>query len=868
MKKIYLFISLMLFAVFQAQIVNIPDATFKAKLLSANTTTNNQIAMNSAGQYIKIDANSNGEIEVSEAANVKYLTISGASSSINDLTGIQSFSNLNSLSLFGIGANTVNVSGMNFLNYLTIQALNNLTTLDITNCSILENLNISSGSALTSLNLASASLKNITFFGGNLNQLDVTNCPALVGLSIQATKITNLNLSNMVNLKNVDLLSNNQLQNINFQGSNKLYSISVSSCGIPNINVANLPELWKLECTNNPSLNTVSATNCAALQKLILNYNANLTSLTANNLPSLIILDIFNNNFSAINISSLSSLQLLRCDENKLNMLDLTQNTALTQLQCTKNLLQSLDISHNPLVWNLECGYNSTLQNINLKSGAANPPSSITINDLPQLKFICCDDDDVTYISSIATLYGYNNLVVNSYCSFTPGGASYTIQGSTKFDSNNNGCDTNDLNKAFQQFNITNGSVTGTIVANSSGNHSIAVGSGTHTVTPVLENPSYFTVSPTSLTATFPTQTSPLSQNFCLTANGNHNDLEVLVIPVTAAAPGFNTKYKIIYKNKGTAAQSGTLAFNYNDILTDYLTATVNPSSQSTGLLNWDFTNLLPFETREITVTLKLNTPTQTPSLNGGDILHYTAQVNGVTDETSSDNTFTLNQTVVNSFDPNDKTCLEGTSIAQTQVGNYIHYLIRFENTGTANAQNIVVKDELDGSKFDLSSLVALNGSHNFVTKITGNIVEFIFENIQLPFNNATNDGYVSFKIKTKATLSSGDSFSNTAKIYFDYNAPIVTNTYTTNVQNLLSTSEISKENKDVTIYPNPVKDILYIQSKTEIVKAEVYDASGRIITSTTIKGNSINVSELAKGNYTIKLSAKDKTFAHKFIKN
>jgi hypothetical protein len=351
-------------------------------------------------------------------------------------------------------------------------------------------------------------------------------------------------------------------------------------------------------------------------------------------------------------------------------------------------------------------------------------------------------------------------------------------------------------------------------------------------------------------------------------ANGTHNDLEVLIIPVTAAIPGFDTKYKIVYKNKGTVAQSGNIVFNFNDNLMNFLNATISPSTQSTGMLIWNFTNLLPLETREVTVTLKLNTPTQTPSLNSGDILHYTAQINGATDETPADNNFTLNQTVINSFDPNDKTCLEGTTITQTQVGDYVHYLIRFENTGTANAQNIVVKDVIDTSKFDLSSLVALNGSHNFVARITNpNTVEFIFENIQLPFDDANNDGYVSFKIKTKSTLNIGNSFSNTANIYFDYNAPIITNTYTTSIQNVLATAETNKESNVISVYPNPVRDILHIQSKNEIVKAEIYDAAGRIISSTSVKGNSIPVSGLSKGNYILKVFIKDKVIVQKFIK-
>jgi hypothetical protein len=83
----------------------------------------------------------------------------------------------------------------------------------------------------------------------------------------------------------------------------------------------------------------------------------------------------------------------------------------------------------------------------------------------------------------------------------------------------------------------------------------------------------------------------------------------------------------------------------------DFSSSSVTVNSQSTGLLNWNFSNLNPFETREITVTFALNTPTQTPPLNGGAVLNYTTQINGATDETPLDNTFTLNQTVVNSFD-------------------------------------------------------------------------------------------------------------------------------------------------------------------------------------------------------------------------
>src|SRR5690606_33749868 len=118
-------------------------------------------------------------------------------------------------------------------------------------------------------------------------------------------------------------------------------------------------------------------------------------------------------------------------------------------------------------------------------------------------------------------------------------------------------------------------------------------------------------------------------------------------------------------------------------------------SSQSAGNLSWSYANLLPFETREIIFSLLLNTPTHPDfPLNGGDIVDYTATIGyGAVDETPVNNIFTLNQTLVNSYDPNDITCLEGNTVTPEYIGNFVHYIIRFENNGTANATNVVVRD-------------------------------------------------------------------------------------------------------------------------------------------------------------------------------
>jgi hypothetical protein len=197
--------------------------------------------------------------------------------------------------------------------------------------------------------------------------------------------------------------------------------------------------------------------------------------------------------------------------------------------------------------------------------------------------------------------------------------------------------------------------------------------------------------------------------------------------------------------------------------------------------------------------------------------------------------------------------------------------MIRFENTGTANAQNIVVKDMIDTAKFDIASLVPMKGSHSFVTNITsGNKVEFIFENINLPFDDANNDGYVAFKIKTVPTLVNGDTFSNSASIYFDYNFPIVTNTATTTIA-ALNNQDFEFSNY-FRLYPNPVHDVLKITTKETITisSVSIYNTLGQLVVVIPNAQNTktIDVSNLTTGNYFIKINSDKGTSNTKFIKN
>ena len=194
--------------------------------------------------------------------------------------------------------------------------------------------------------------------------------------------------------------------------------------------------------------------------------------------------------------------------------------------------------------------------------------------------------------------------------------------------------------------------------------------------------------------------------------------------------------------------------------------------------------------------------------------------------------------------------------------------LLRFENTGTANAQNIVVRDMIDTAKYDVSSLVPLSGSASYVTRIINtNQVEFIFQNINLPFNDANNDGYVAFKIKTKPTLVVGNSFSNTANIYFDYNFPITTNTATTTIATL-GTQDF-EFGTVFSLSPVPAKNVLTITAKQAVVMSSVsiYNMLGQLVQVSTNPNENIDVSGLKTGSYFIKIISDKGTASGKFLK-
>jgi uncharacterized repeat protein (TIGR01451 family) len=310
------------------------------------------------------------------------------------------------------------------------------------------------------------------------------------------------------------------------------------------------------------------------------------------------------------------------------------------------------------------------------------------------------------------------------------------------------------------------------------GNFIIETDTGTYNVSLQSTRP-YYSITPASHTSTFPTYFNTDSFTFALIPIAGKKDLAINVFPLTPARPESDVSYLVNYKNAGTVSiPTGQVIFVKDNHLT-LLSANPATSSISGDTLKWNYSSLDPLNERSINVKLRIVAP---PIVNINDTLSSLAIITPFAgDITPLDDTAVLKQRVQGSFDPNDKAENRGGSITRQQVvaGEYINYFIRFQNTGSDTAFNIVVKDTLD-NKLDWNSFQMITSSHPYTLQIDDqNKLIWNFYNIKLPDSNVNepaSHGYIAYRIKADNSLNIGASFLNRASIYFDFNLPVHTN--------------------------------------------------------------------------------------------
>jgi hypothetical protein len=345
-------------------------------------------------------------------------------------------------------------------------------------------------------------------------------------------------------------------------------------------------------------------------------------------------------------------------------------------------------------------------------------------------------------------------------------------------------------------------------------------------------------------------------------AVSNLNDYNLHIqVSWTRANPGFDKRYVIYYRNSSPISfnDTATITFKYDsglvyqysspthvahDIISHTLTWKVNPPIAPYGGGN---------------ILCYLHVPVDTP-LNY--MVHSRFNIEPIIGDCyQHDNSIVVTQIVTGSYDPNEKQVMpEGDIYEEDSV---LTYTIHFQNTGNDTTHFVILVDTLS-QHLDAASVENIASSHEYSEfDISGEgILTWIFNPLYLPDSNANepeSKGFVMFRVKKKPNLPLNTIISNTASIYFDYNAPIVTNTVENTLTELVGIRHLKLEHL-VSVYPNPANNELRVLSfKSGIENVAMLDIAGKTVPlaggMTGVRrgqGDEVmfNISELSSGLY------------------
>lgn len=334
------------------------------------------------------------------------------------------------------------------------------------------------------------------------------------------------------------------------------------------------------------------------------------------------------------------------------------------------------------------------------------------------------------------------------------------------------------------------------------------------------------------------------------------NDLCVNLVPVTNVSPLGPIWYRMYVNNYGTTTLSGTATMYYDPRYVYNSSSPVAVHDALAHTVTYNFTSLAPGA--YTSCFIRFNNPV---TLVAGDAVFNVATVDasgGITEIEYDCNMDTLHQLVEASWDPNDKQVSPRGQGAQGFIADHstLNYTIRFQNTGTAPAVNVVLIDTLS-SQVDYESFRLHNTSHSVRTQLQGNVLKFYFDDIMLPDSASDPEGsmgYVNYSLTALPFLAEGTQITNNADIYFDLNVPVRTNTTLNTITYKLSVEDL-QNSVHLVAYPNPFSDMLYFSIdglKEGNAELCIYNIQGSIVKQIPIQVyNGFSRVQIASGELT-----------------
>jgi hypothetical protein len=173
---------------------------------------------------------------------------------------------------------------------------------------------------------------------------------------------------------------------------------------------------------------------------------------------------------------------------------------------------------------------------------------------------------------------------------------------------------------------------------------------------------------------------------------------------------------------------------------------------------------------------------------------------------------------------------------------------------------------------FDLQTLRPGAASHPYEYELTlGGVAVFTFRNILLPdstTNEPASHGYVNFSVYPRADLPLGTLIENSAAIYFDFNEPIITNTWFHTLGVPLVSAVPDDPGKTgairLRVQPHPVSESAWLRVDGATVDAEkeflLFDARGSLLRRENFRGEQMlfEKGKLGAGLYFYRLQSAD----------
>lgn len=459
-----------------------------------------------------------------------------------------------------------------------------------------------------------------------------------------------------------------------------------------------------------------------------------------------------------------------------------------------------------------------------------------------------------------------NANIITSLTSLLPN----KISGNVKFNTNNDNCTTG-TNFSNRRVSAVSGNLTYTSFTNTNGDYQILIpNTGNYTTSALTNLNPNFSSNPISYATVSSGSGIDYNNNdFCIGSAANFTDLTVNMFNINQAIPGNTATYRIVYSNHGSTNLTGSIQLTFDNGKLTFGNSTPAQNSTTANTVTWNYTNLMPFEYRYINLTFTVGIP---PTVNMNDLLPFTVVANPISgDNNTANNIFSWNQIVRSSYDPNDKTVIQGATITPAQGNDYLVYVTRFQNSGTANATTVVIKETLDAN-LDWNTFEPIASSHTANIQLrNGNDLTYTFPNINLPYESANaqaSQGWMSYKIKPKANFAVGEMASSESDIYFDYNPPINTNTVSTE---MVALEVVENIRDNFTLYPNPASGD-YLTIKTEVpmnALYDIYDVNGKLLLKGSVQNLvPIDIHTFQTGFYFVNITTNSGKVTYKLIKN